>query len=133
MELREKIEILLEQMRLLMLVARIKDEQAAAAGGLADGEADWVKMRVGGRKVNEGFINKPENKVGVRIVLKCSHSLPRQDLKLKYHELMIQHSLRHSSYLEVAKAFYKIWEMPSVQEDQDGAAQSVSFPFQASK
>jgi hypothetical protein len=63
MELREKIEILLEQMRLLMLVARIKDEQAAAAGGLADGEADWVKMRVGGRKVNEGFVNKPENKV----------------------------------------------------------------------
>jgi 26S proteasome regulatory subunit N5 len=63
MELREKIEILLEQMRVLMLVARIKDEQAAAAGGLADGEADWVKMRVGGRKVNESFINKPENKV----------------------------------------------------------------------
>lgn len=63
MELREKIEILLEQMRLLMLVARIKDEQAAAAGGLADGEADWVKMRVGARKVNESFINKPENKV----------------------------------------------------------------------
>ena len=63
MELREKIEILLEQMRLLMLVARIKDEQAAAAGGLADGEADWVKMKVGGRKVNESFINKPENKV----------------------------------------------------------------------
>lgn len=109
MELREKIEILLEQMRLLMLVARIKDEQAAAAGGLADGEADWVKMKVGGRKVNEGFINKPENK----------------DLKLKFHELMIEHSLRHSAYLEVAKSFYKIWEMPSIQEDQDGAAQSA--------
>jgi len=42
---------------------------------------------------------------------------------------MIQHSLRHSSYLEVAKAFYKIWEMPSVQEDQDGAAQNVSCPY----
>ena len=63
MELREKIEILLEQMRLLMLVARLKDEQAAAKGGLADGEADWVKMRVGGRKVNEGFLNKPESQV----------------------------------------------------------------------
>lgn len=64
MELREKIEILLEQMRLLMLVARIKDGQAAAAGGLADGEAEWVKMRVGSRKINETFINKVENKVG---------------------------------------------------------------------
>lgn len=109
MELREKIEILLEQMRLLMLVARMKDEQAAAAGGLADGEADWVKMRIGGRKVNEGFVNKPENK----------------DLKLKYHDLMIQHALRHSSYLDVAKNFYKVWEMPSVQEDQEGAAQNA--------
>ncbi|CAG8690614.1 2032_t:CDS:2, partial [Acaulospora colombiana] len=106
MELREKIEILLEQMRLLMLVAKMKDEQAKATGGLTDGEADWVKMRVGARKVNEGFINNPDNK----------------DLKLKYHELMIQHSLRQSAYLEVAKSFYKIWEMPSVQEDQEGAA-----------
>ncbi|KAG8834346.1 hypothetical protein FRC17_009114 [Serendipita sp. 399] len=106
MELKEKIEMLLEQMRLLMLVAKLKDEQAAAAGGLADGEADWVKMRIGAKKVNEGFINKPENK----------------DLKLKYHHLIIEHSLRHSSYLEVAKSFYKIWEMPSVQEDQDGDA-----------
>jgi 26S proteasome regulatory subunit N5 len=63
MELREKIEILLEQMRLLILVAKMKDDQAAAKGGLADGEADWVKMRVGGRKVNEGFLNKPDNQV----------------------------------------------------------------------
>lgn len=63
MELREKIEILLEQMRLLMLVARLKDEQAATKGGLADGEADWVKMRVGGRKVNETFLQKPESQV----------------------------------------------------------------------
>lgn len=47
-----------------MLVARIKDEQAAAAGGLADGEADWVKMKMGSRKVNETFVNKPDNKVG---------------------------------------------------------------------
>lgn len=72
MELQEKIEILLEQMRLLMLVARIKDEQAATTGGLADGEADWVKMRIGGRKVNETFINKPENKVCICLVSVCA-------------------------------------------------------------
>jgi 26S proteasome regulatory subunit N5 len=50
-----------------------------------------------------------------------------QDLKIKFHELMIQHSLRHSSYLDVAKSYYKIWEMPSVQEDQEGAARVVSW------
>jgi 26S proteasome regulatory subunit N5 len=50
-----------------------------------------------------------------------------QDLKTKFHELMIQHSLRHSSYLDVAKSYYKIWEMPSVQEDQESAARVVGW------
>jgi len=84
----------------------MKDDQAAAKGGLADGEADWVKMRVGGRKVNEGFLNKPDN----------------QDLKLKFHELEIQRSLRYADYLDVAKHYHKIWEAPKVQEDQEGLA-----------
>jgi hypothetical protein len=39
---------------------------------------------------------------------------------------MIQHALRQAAYLDVAKHFYKIWEMPSTQEDQDGAAVQVS-------
>ena len=46
---------------------------------------------------------------------------------MKFHELLIQHSLRHSSYLDVAKSYYKIWEMPSVQEDQEEAARVVCF------
>lgn len=35
---------------------------------------------------------------------------------------MIQYSLRQATYLDVAKHYYKIWEMPKVQEDQDGLA-----------
>jgi 26S proteasome regulatory subunit N5 len=56
---REKTEFLLEQMRLLVLVAKMKGE----AGKSQDGEAEWIKVRVGGRKVNEGFLKESENEV----------------------------------------------------------------------
>lgn len=62
MERREKTEFLLEQMRLLVLVAKGKDAEAA---GLKEsrGEADWIKVRVGGRKVNERFLKENGNEV----------------------------------------------------------------------
>ena len=56
---REKTEFLLEQMRLLVLVANMKAE----AGRSQDGEGEWIKVRVGGRKVNEGFLKEAENEV----------------------------------------------------------------------
>jgi len=105
MERREKTEFILEQMRLLIAVARIKDdEQGKGKDGkdtLGGGEAEWVKVRVGGRKVNEQFLTEKEN----------------EDLKLKYYDLMIQHALHHSAYLDVAKYYYKVWETPSIKED----------------
>jgi 26S proteasome regulatory subunit N5 len=63
MDRREKTQFLLEQMRLLIAVAREKDtgEGPDALGG---GEAEWVKVRVGGRKVNEAFLTEKENEVG---------------------------------------------------------------------
>jgi 26S proteasome regulatory subunit N5 len=73
MERREKTEFLLEQMRLLVGVAKNKDlaaktakesrDAGGAGAGLVDGEAEWVKVRVGGRKVNEGFLKQAENEV----------------------------------------------------------------------
>ncbi|KAF9076087.1 PCI domain-containing protein [Rhodocollybia butyracea] len=96
MERREKTEFILEQMRLLITVARQKDD-AAKEGG----DAEWAKARVGGRKVNEGFLKEPEN----------------EDLKLKFYDLMIQHALHRSAYLDVAKYYHKVWETPSIKED----------------
>ncbi|KAF8973597.1 26S proteasome non-ATPase regulatory subunit 12 [Flammula alnicola] len=104
MERREKTEFILEQMRLLIAVARQKDAEAEKKEGkesLGGGEAEWVKVRVGGRKVNEEFLKEKEN----------------EDLKLKYYDLMIQHALHHDSYLDVAKYYYKVWETPSIKED----------------
>ena len=43
--------------------------------------------------------------------------MARQDLKLKYYELMIQHALHHDSYLDVAKYYEKVWETPSIKDD----------------
>ncbi|KAF9477529.1 26S proteasome non-ATPase regulatory subunit 12 [Pholiota conissans] len=104
MERREKTEFILEQMRLLIAVARQKDAEVEGKEGkesLGGGEAEWVKVRVGGRKVNEEFLKEKDN----------------EDLKLKYYDLMIQHALHHDSYLDVAKYYYKIWETPSIKED----------------
>ncbi|KAI6047798.1 26S proteasome non-ATPase regulatory subunit 12 [Pisolithus marmoratus] len=86
MERREKTEFILEQIRLLIALARLKDAEA----------------RVGGRKVNETFLKEKEN----------------EDLKLKFYELMIQLALHRSAYLDVAKHYEKVWDTPSIKEDE---------------
>lgn len=72
MERKEKTEFLLEQMRLLVLVARTKDREGKEANdanengkGLTplSGETEWIKVRVGGRKVHEGFLSEDGNEV----------------------------------------------------------------------
>lgn len=65
MQRREKTEFILEQMRLLVAVARQKDAEAQKKEGkdLGGGEAEWVKVRVGGRKVNEEFLKEKDNEV----------------------------------------------------------------------
>ncbi|KAF8349715.1 hypothetical protein F5887DRAFT_877458 [Amanita rubescens] len=102
MERREKTEFILEQMRLLVALARLKDTESGKEGkDLGGGEAEWVKAKVGGRKVNEDFLKQEEN----------------EDLKLKYYDLMIQQALHYSTYLDVAKYYYKVWETPSIKSD----------------
>lgn len=65
MERREKTEFILEQMRLLIAVARQKDAEVSKEGkeSLGGGEGEWVKARVGGRKVNEEFLKDKANEV----------------------------------------------------------------------
>lgn len=69
MERREKTEFILEQVRFLVAVARIKDaEEGKGKDGkdtLGGGEAEWVKARVGGQKVNEQFLTEKENEVRI--------------------------------------------------------------------
>lgn len=113
MERREKTEFLLEQMRLLVLVAKGKDaeDQNEGKSDLRKGEADWIKVRVGGRKVNEKFLKEAGNEVLSSLfkLLLPLLTLSVQDLKLKFYELMIQYALHESSYLDVAKYYHEIW------------------------
>ena len=72
MERREKTEFILEQMRLLIAVAQQKDAEAEKKEGkesLGGGEAEWLKARVGGRKVNEEFLKDLANEVILTILL----------------------------------------------------------------
>jgi len=71
MNRREKTEFILEQMRLLIAVARQKDEEQKKEGKdtlAAGGEAEWVKVRVGGRKINEEFLKEKDNEVRFSVI-----------------------------------------------------------------
>lgn len=131
MQRREKTEFILEQMRLLIAVARQKDAEAEKKDSkdLGGGEAEWIKARVGGRKINEEFLKEKDNEVMslVKPSLRWGGLiLSLQDLKLKYYDLMIQHALHHDSYLDVAKYYYKVWETPSIKEDVSDKGKAVS-------
>jgi 26S proteasome regulatory subunit N5 len=70
MERVEKTKFILEQMRLLLEVARVKDAESPNAGKSdkgalsgSGGETEWVKLRVQSRKVNEQFLKEPGNEV----------------------------------------------------------------------
>lgn len=52
-----------------------------------------------------------------------------KDLKLKYYDLMVQHALQQSSYLDVAKYYHKVWETPSIKEDVSGKGKVVCNSF----
>lgn len=130
MERREKTEFILEQMRLLVAVARSKDAEQDQKGkdSLGGGEGEWVKVRVGGRKINEDFLKEKDNEVSINLFVGDSlitYSAP-QDLKLKYYELMIQHALQNTDYLDVAKYYYKVWETPSIKEDESDKGKAAS-------
>ena len=65
MDRREKTEFIEEQMRFLIALARLKDGEIGQEGkdSIGGGEAEWVKVRVGGRKVNEEFLKDKANEV----------------------------------------------------------------------
>lgn len=66
MERREKTEFILEQMRILIALAQVKDVEDGVSekkGTMGGGEAEWVKVRVASRKINESFLKEEVNEV----------------------------------------------------------------------
>ncbi|KAI0734653.1 PCI-domain-containing protein [Fomitopsis betulina] len=105
MERREKTEFILEQMRILIALAQVKDVEDGVSekkGTMGGGEAEWVKVRVASRKINESFLKEEVN----------------EDLKMKFYKMMIEYALKHDAYLDVAKYYHTVWETPSVKADE---------------
>ena len=57
MELREKTEFILEQMRLLIAVAQLKgSQQHKGRDSLTGGDSEWIRAKATGRKIDEKYL-----------------------------------------------------------------------------
>ncbi|WVO19180.1 uncharacterized protein IAS62_000458 [Cryptococcus decagattii] len=83
MDKREKTEFILEQMRLESL------------------RGNWVRVRVGSRKINRVYLKEKDS----------------QDIKLRYYDLMVQLALQDDEYLEACQAYQEVWDTEEVKND----------------
>lgn len=103
MERREKVDFILEQMRLLKL------------------QGDWDKMGIVAKRINIKWLSEKEHEVRTRgndHVPSHADNVRSQDLKLRYYALMILWGLHSSKYLEVCKYYRQVYDTPSIQEDE---------------
>ena len=87
MEKREKTEFILDQMR------------------LESQRDNWVRVRVGGRKINRAYLKEDGN----------------HDLKLRYYQLIIALALEEDAFLDACKAYQEVYETAEVQADPQRA------------
>ncbi|ORX40142.1 PCI domain-domain-containing protein [Kockovaella imperatae] len=80
----EKTNFILEQMRLESL------------------RGNWVRVRVGSRKVNRVFLKEPDS----------------ADLKLRYFDLLVELALQDEAYLEACNAYQEVWDTEEVKKDE---------------
>jgi len=114
MERREKVDFILEQMRLLKA------------------QDDWEKMAIVSKRINLKWLGDKEHEVRSSFPLSCSprRRRPRadpplaasQDLKLRYYALMILYGLWTEKYLEVAKHYRAVYETSSIAESAESAS-----------
>ncbi|WRT67748.1 uncharacterized protein IL334_004720 [Kwoniella shivajii] len=83
MDKREKTEFILEQMRLESL------------------RGNWVRVRVGSRKINRVYLKEKDS----------------QDIKLRYYDLMVQLALQDDEYLEACSAYQEVWDTEEIKAD----------------
>lgn len=83
MDKREKTEFILDQMRLESM------------------RGNWVRVRVGSRKINRVYLKEKGT----------------QDIKLRYYDLMVQLALQDDEYLEACQAYQEVWDTEEVKND----------------
>jgi 26S proteasome regulatory subunit N5 len=65
---------------------------------------DYVRTAIISKKINTKYFDKEAETVS--------------DLKLRFYELMIQHALHHSNYLDVCKYYREVYNTKSVLDDE---------------
>ena len=110
MKREEKVEFILEQMRL----------------GLA--KKDYIRTQIISKKVSTKFFADsdalevqvcPVTLCGGVEVTKLPLFGPLQQLKLKFYQLMIKLCLNSDSFLDISRHYFAIYQTPCVQEDSD--------------
>ncbi|EPQ29074.1 uncharacterized protein PFL1_03363 [Pseudozyma flocculosa PF-1] len=88
MDRREKVEFILEQMRLNLE------------------RGDYTRLAIVAKKINPKFFENEK----------------QQDLKLRFYDLMIRHSLHANKFLDTCRYYREIHDTPSIQADPAKAA-----------
>jgi 26S proteasome regulatory subunit N5 len=110
MDRREKIEFLLEQMRLCLA------------------KQDYIRTQIISKKINTKAFDDASTQVRSIVSEPSTHvlfsPLP-QELKLKYYKLMIEMDLHDKNYFDVCQHYQQMYQTASVQQDSQQMKQAL--------
>ena len=78
---------------------------------------NWVKVRVGSRKINRVYIKEKDTAVCHAFVFSVFRT-DKQDLKLRYYDLIVQLALQDDAYLEACSAYQEVWDTEEIKKDE---------------
>lgn len=112
MERREKLEFLLEQMRLCL------------------GKEDYIRTQIISKKINTKSFDDPSFHVRQTLVVLFVFDLfvlLFQELKLKFYSLMIEMDLHEKNYFNVCQHYKHCYETPRIRNDANQMKQTLKF------
>lgn len=83
---------------------------------------NWVRVRVGSRKINRVYLKEKDTAVSFQIreiySRKYELTIDVQDIKLRYYDLMVHLALQDEAYLEACSAYQEVWDTEEVKNDE---------------
>uniref|UniRef100_A0A2K6USA7 26S proteasome non-ATPase regulatory subunit 12 n=1 Tax=Saimiri boliviensis boliviensis TaxID=39432 RepID=A0A2K6USA7_SAIBB len=119
MEKKERVEFILEQMRLCLAVK------------------DYIRTQIISKKINTKFFQEENTEVSISLTIIYFKSMKKthkpqfvlstflQKLKLKYYNLMIQLDQHEGSYLSICKHYRAIYDTPCIQAESEKWQQAL--------
>ena len=78
---------------------------------------NWIRVRVGSRKVNRTFLKEKDSAVSLPFPESAARA-DIQDIKLRYYDLLVQLALQDDIYLEACQAYQEVWDTEEVKADE---------------